>query len=175
MVKFSIGIYNELQHNIGDESYLSAIKEFKPHCILLDYHLDTQIGTDLLEPIRNEVSIPIIMLTNEVDPLVIINCMKSEASDYLIKDKLTKERILKTIAILIEKYDLQARVKALESFLPICSLCKKIRKKDAEPKNQDSWVQMERYISEKTGSRFSHGYCPECAAIEIEKVRKIMG
>jgi hypothetical protein len=50
-----------------------------------------------------------------------------------------------------------SHVKVLEAFLPICSRCKKIRDQEG------SWQQMEVYISEHTNTRFSHGYCPECA------------
>lgn len=57
---------------------------------------------------------------------------------------------------------LQHRVNTLESFLPICANCKKIRKPDSNPKEMDSWENMESYISERTSSLFSHGICPEC-------------
>jgi hypothetical protein len=50
-----------------------------------------------------------------------------------------------------------SQVKVLESFLPICCECKKIRD------DEGHWQQLEKYISEHTNSRFSHGYCPECA------------
>ena len=57
---------------------------------------------------------------------------------------------------------LQQRVNTLESFLPICSYCKKIRKPDSDPEKLESWQQLESYISEKTTSQFSHSICPEC-------------
>ena len=45
----------------------------------------------------------------------------------------------------------------LGTFLPICANCRKIRDKS------DSWVQMEKYISDHTETKFTHGVCPECA------------
>jgi len=57
---------------------------------------------------------------------------------------------------------IQQRVNTLESFLPICSNCKRIRKPDSDPDKMDSWEQIESYISEKTSSQFSHSICPEC-------------
>jgi len=64
----------------------------------------------------------------------------------------------------IKEYNfvLKERVNTLESFLPICSSCKKIRKSNSDPKQMDSWVPIESYISAKTSSQFSHGICPEC-------------
>lgn len=54
-------------------------------------------------------------------------------------------------------------IKSLESILPICSSCKKIRTIDADPNRIESWQSIESYITLKTATRFSHGICPECA------------
>jgi len=50
------------------------------------------------------------------------------------------------------------RVNLLKGLLPICSSCKKIRD------DQGYWKQVEQFVSEQTGARFTHGICPECAA-----------
>lgn len=56
------------------------------------------------------------------------------------------------------------RVKQLEGIIPICMYCKKIR--DTE----DSWHQLEKYISEHSEAMFSHGMCPVCS----EEQRKLI-
>jgi PAS domain-containing protein len=48
-------------------------------------------------------------------------------------------------------------IKTLNSMLPICANCKKIRD------DTGYWEQVETYISKRTDVRFSHGICPECA------------
>jgi hypothetical protein len=48
-------------------------------------------------------------------------------------------------------------VKMLSGLLPICCSCKRIRD------DQNYWHQVEHYISERSGAKFTHGYCPECA------------
>jgi len=50
-----------------------------------------------------------------------------------------------------------ANVKTLSGLVPICSSCKKIRD------DKGFWNQLEKYIIEHTGAKFSHGICPECA------------
>ncbi len=50
-----------------------------------------------------------------------------------------------------------SEIKVLSGFLPICSLCKKIRDEDG------TWHQMESYIDNHSEAKFSHSYCPECA------------
>ena len=50
----------------------------------------------------------------------------------------------------IEKMDV------LRGLLPICCSCKKIRD------DQGYWKQVEQFVGEHTGARFTHGICPEC-------------
>jgi len=56
--------------------------------------------------------------------------------------------------VLIRK--LYQRIRILEGFLPICANCKKIR-------HEESWDQVEKYISEHSLAQFSHSICPDCA------------
>ncbi len=50
-----------------------------------------------------------------------------------------------------------AEIKTLGGLLPICSNCKKIRD------DKGYWNQIEVYIRDHSGAKFSHGICPECA------------
>ena len=56
----------------------------------------------------------------------------------------------------------EALAKILSGYLPICANCKKIQKEDSNPDLQQSWVQIETYISSKSEAQFSHTICPEC-------------
>jgi len=55
----------------------------------------------------------------------------------------------------------QEQVKQLEGIIPICMYCKKIRD------DQESWHQLEKYISMHSEAEFSHSICPVC----LEKVK----
>lgn len=59
---------------------------------------------------------------------------------------------------------LLARVKRLEGIIPICSYCKKIRD------DQNSWQQLEQYLSEHSEALFSHGICPHCAEKQMSNM-----
>ncbi len=50
----------------------------------------------------------------------------------------------------------RAQLKILEGLLPICAYCKKIRSADG------GWEQLERFITQHSEARFSHGVCPAC-------------
>ena len=57
-------------------------------------------------------------------------------------------------------------IKTLRGILPICSSCKKIRDDDGY------WQKVEIYVRDHSEASFSHGYCPECAEKELQKIRK---
>jgi hypothetical protein len=67
---------------------------------------------------------------------------------------------------------LDEEVRALKGLLPICSFCKSIRNDAGE------WENLERYISKRSATEFSHGICPSCHKIhyadllERERQRK---
>jgi HAMP domain-containing protein len=50
------------------------------------------------------------------------------------------------------------KMDVLRGLLPICCSCKKIRD------DQGYWKQVEQFVGEHTGARFSHGLCPDCQA-----------
>jgi hypothetical protein len=62
--------------------------------------------------------------------------------------------IIMIVEILLIKR-LYQRIKILEGFLPICANCKKIR-------HEESWDQIEKYISDHSLAQFSHSICPDC-------------
>jgi len=59
--------------------------------------------------------------------------------------------------IIAELSQALAQIKTLQNLLPICCSCKKIRD------DNGYWQQIEAYIHEHAGVKFSHSLCPECA------------
>ena len=59
------------------------------------------------------------------------------------------------------------KVKRLEGVIPICGVCKKIRD------DQESWQQLEQYISDHSEALFSHGLCPDCYQMEMTRLREL--
>jgi K+-sensing histidine kinase KdpD len=52
--------------------------------------------------------------------------------------------------------DALEQVRTLTGLLPICAWCKKIRDEEGR------WQQLERYISQHSDAKFTHGLCEEC-------------
>ena len=53
-------------------------------------------------------------------------------------------------------YSRTQELRILSGLLPICSFCKKIRNKEGD------WELLERYITARSESKFTHGLCPDC-------------
>lgn len=48
------------------------------------------------------------------------------------------------------------RLQTMATLIPICSHCRKVRDES------NHWSTLERLVQAKTGSRFTHGICPDC-------------
>lgn len=66
------------------------------------------------------------------------------------------------LGILIQLRMLMEIQTTIKGLLPICSACKKVRRPDSNPRQRDSWSEIEAYISEKTQADISHSLCPDC-------------
>ncbi|MCK4978808.1 MAG: hypothetical protein KAS62_00360, partial [Candidatus Delongbacteria bacterium] len=63
----------------------------------------------------------------------------------------------------------------LSGYMPICSICKKVRTSDIDVNDKQYWKEIDSYIAEKTDMQFSHSFCPDCAdkmKADINKLKK---
>lgn len=56
----------------------------------------------------------------------------------------------------------EARIKNLESVMPICMYCKKIRRPGQPAESMESWQNIETFVHRRFDMDFSHGVCPVC-------------
>jgi len=86
---------------------------------------------------------------------------KSEAEQKRQKDLLARTNKALEHKI-TELKDASGHIKKLEGLVPICAACKKMLREEGDSKDPESWVTMEKYISDRTDANFTHGFCPEC-------------
>jgi len=55
------------------------------------------------------------------------------------------------------------QVRVLSGLLPICCYCKNVRSSD------DYWQRIEEYISSRTDAEFTHGICPDCYEVALQR------
>ncbi len=91
--------YEFREHNSVDGA-LELVREWDPHCILLDYHLHDGNGLQFLESLVNiggPRRYPVVMLTGTGSEKIAVEVMKVGAQDYLSKDSLNAELLQRTI------------------------------------------------------------------------------
>jgi hypothetical protein len=75
----------------------------------------------------------------------------------VVTDKVGKDVArMASIIDITQRKKVEAEVKILRGFLPICASCKKIRD------DKGYWQQVEDYIRVHSEAEFTHSLCPEC-------------
>ena len=88
--------------------------------------------------------------------LINILVIHSIYREYL-REREMKDNLLQQALLDKEEIETMYReIKILQGFLPICASCKKIRDEKGD------WNQIEKYLSEHSEAKLSHGVCPEC-------------
>lgn len=144
-----------------------------PDLILLDVMMPGMDGYEVADRLKASsltFDIPIIFITAKDSVQDEERGLAIGALDYITKPfnlAVVKARVknhirlkLQQDELLHQKEELEkalGEIKTLKGFLPICSHCNNIRD------DQGGWNQMEAYISEHSGARFSHSICPDCA------------
>ncbi len=82
---------------------------------------------------------------------------------FLKEERLLINAIAERLGHIAERYRAVDEVKILKGIIPICSYCKEIRD------DKGFWNRVEAYIENHTEASFSHGICPDCLKIEMEK------
>ena len=175
--------YDVLTALNGQEA-IDQVKRYMPDLILLDVMMPDMSGFEVCKIIKDDAQsadIPIIFLTALDTHDGQLEGLELGAIDYLtkpIKFQLLKLRVRNHIAMIEQRDQLLrkneelegalARVKQLEGIIPICMYCKKIRD------DQQSWQQLESYISNHSEARFSHGMCPQCAEEQMKVLKEMI-
>jgi len=156
-----------------------SIETHHPDLVLLDIHMPVMNGFELFKWMRTREEsrdITVIFLSAHMESDVRIIGLKMGAVDYITKP-CDREELLTRIQIHMElrhaRSLLQSQnetlrltnvqlklaldnIKVLRGLIPICANCKKIRG------DEGYWEAVDKYLSEHSEVRFSHGICPDC-------------
>ncbi len=163
--------YSVSSTTTSGEKALELLRQVKPDLILMDIQLKGKLdGIETARLIQEFHQIPVIFLTAFADREFIQKAKVCTPFGYLIKPvdirelHSTIEMALYKVKMEREKDELIAKLQAalkenkvLKGLIPICANCKKIRD------DQGYWEQIEKYITEHSRAKFSHGICPDCS------------
>jgi CheY-like chemotaxis protein len=146
----------------GNDAW-QAILTDRPQVIVSDWYMPGLDGLELCKRVRKSPGqyIYFILITSaSADERNRDEAMSAGVDEFLTKpiDEFELRLRLRGAKRITEYID---RVTKLESILPICSYCKKIRS------DSNYWQQIESYITSRTGTLFSHSYCPDCFKSEV--------
>ena len=88
------------------EDTLKTVKASPPDCVLLDYHLPDGDAVTLLPDLERAFT-PVVVLTGEENPELVVKALQEGAQDYLVKGNFTKVSLEKAITGAVEKVRLQ--------------------------------------------------------------------
>lgn len=88
--------------------------------------------------------------------------------DFLVKP-VNPDELWMRLRVAARILGFAGQVRHLESLLPICAYCKKVRD------DGNLWQAVEKYIAEHTGMGLSHSICPECyekfVQVELDQLK----
>ncbi|MBU0674312.1 MAG: response regulator [Proteobacteria bacterium] len=155
---------------------VALVHELKPDIVIMDLQMPVMDGLEATRLIQEQCPTPVIVLTAYETMDLVSQATDAGASAYLVKPSKPDE-IDRTITVALARHhdlmkiqelyrqveaqraELQlalTELKTLRGIIPICMYCKQIRD------DEGYWNQVEKYITEHSQAKFSHGICPTC-------------
>jgi sigma-B regulation protein RsbU (phosphoserine phosphatase) len=135
--------------------------------IVSDWMMPGLDGLALCEKVRGRAQTPytyfILLTANHTSAANHELASAAGVDDFLTKP-LDREAIRTRLRVAERILRYTAEIRKLQEMIPICTYCHKVRD------THDYWDKVESYIQKETGSRFSHGACPQCYDIEMERL-----
>ena len=132
--------------------------------VILDLGLPDSLGLQTFRNLHDKFpDIPVLVLSGLDDEDLALAAVSEGAQDYLAKGVWEQRLIIRSMRYAVERQRLllelkhaYEQIKTLSGIIPICSHCKNIRN------DAGYWQAVEKYVTQHSGARFSHGICPDC-------------
>ena len=135
--------------------------------IVSDWMMPGLDGLELCEKVRARAQTPytyfILLTANHTSAHNYELASAAGVDDFLTKP-LDREAIRMRLRVAERILTYTEQIRQLQEMIPICVYCRKVRDE------HDYWDLVESYIQKETGSRFSHGACPQCYDKEMENL-----
>ena len=143
----------------NDVDAWEAFNEEPQRIIISDWLMPRMDGLDLCRRVRSrpdtEYTYFILLTANAQGKDEYMEAMQAGIDDFLAKP-MDRDAVWMRLRVAERILRYTKDISNLESMLPICSYCKKVRD------DNNYWQQVESYITEQTGTSFSHSVCPTC-------------
>lgn len=150
--------YEIASYDNGDEAWEAFAVE-DPKIVISDWKIPGKDGLELCRRLRQ-------MRTDSYTYFILITAQKRSRTnlefaidagvDDFLKKPIGSDEIWSRLRVAERILGFNSQVKTLESLIPICAYCKKVRN------DGDLWEQIEQYVNQRTGADFTHSICPPC-------------
>ena len=161
---------------------LAAVARHAPDLILLDINMPEMDGFEACERLKADAvlkEIPVIFISALTETEDKVKAFALGGVDYVTKPFQFEEvnsRVETHLRLRRQQLELEEEhrrlqqaldeVRTLRGIVPICAYCKKIRD------DAGYWSQVEKYVSDHTEAKFSHGICPACFEREMKGIEE---
>jgi DNA-binding response OmpR family regulator len=155
-------------------SAISALEEIarnRVRVVVSDWRMPGLNGMALCEALRRrggEYVYFILVTTAEMSRATRDAALAAGVDDFLAKP-VDPDELKMRLHVAARILTFTAQVKQLESILPICGYCKKVRD------DENYWAKIEEYLSKHEGLKLSHGVCPDCYEGQVVPQLKALG
>ena len=138
--------------------------------VLTDLVMESVDGMDVLKKAKeSSPETIVIILTGFGNLMSAIEALRLQADDFLLKP-CEPEELSFRISGCLEKLELQRKLKAYETILPVCCMCKSIRDDTGKEVGTGQWLTVEEYMLKKTNIVISPTFCPQCIKTEMDNI-----
>lgn len=147
----------------GQEAW-KAFQTDRPQVVISDWMLPSMDGLELCrklrESMRESYTYFVLISAQQRSHDNLKQAVNAGVDDFL-KKPIASEEIWNRMRVAERILNFTHQVRRLESLIPICCYCKKVRN------DGDLWEQIEQYVNERTGADFTHSICPNCMETHV--------
>lgn len=155
--------YDVVSARDGDEAW-QLFKAEPTRLIVSDWMMPGTDGLALCEKVRGLHDLPytyFILLTANRTTAENYGLATAAGVDDFLTKPIDRDALQMRLRVAERILKFTAEIRQLKELIPICVYCRKVRDEE------NYWQQVETYIQTETGSRFSHGACPDCCEQEL--------
>lgn len=150
--------YDLVSYEDGQQAW-DAFQINRPEIVISDWMLPGKDGLELCRGLRTSMKehyTYFMLVTAQQRSRPNLELAIDAGVDDFLKKPISSEEIWNRLRVAERILNFTHQVRRLESLIPICCYCKKVRH------DGDLWEQIEQYVNERTGADFTHSICPKC-------------